>query len=78
MRYLPRAAAVDLTGLCGRPRRVQQFRCQHCRCVVHAHDGIDLTRRAEFDDLARGLVGTVEVKREETAWLRLLEDVGPL
>ena len=41
------------------------------------YDGIDPTGRGEVDDLARCLVGTVEVEREETAWLRLLEDVRP-
>ena len=58
--------------------RVRQYRCQHCRRVVHAHDGIDRTRRGELHDLARRLVGMKEVERQETAWLRLLEDVGPL
>src|SRR2546428_810522 len=65
-------------GVVREAQRVQQNRRQHCRCVVHAHDGMDRTRRDELDDLARRLVGMKEVKRQETAWLRLLEDVGPL
>ena len=59
-------------------QRVRQNRGQHCRRVVHAHDGIDRTRPHELDDLARRVVGMKEVERQETAWLRLLEDVGPL
>ncbi len=59
-------------------QRVRQYGCQHCRRVVHAHDGIDRTRHSELDDLARRLVGMKEVERQETAWLRLLENVGSL